>query len=63
MIAPGTGGKCRYCRHLVDEIHVQLSDPKAPVWCADCDERGQVCGAVAKLATRAKERATARTTR
>jgi hypothetical protein len=63
MIAPRSGGKCRYCGDDVDNRHVQTSDPKAPVWCADCHAAGTVCSAATKLATRAEERATARTTR
>lgn len=63
MIKPGTGGKCRYCDHHVDDRHVQHSDPQMPVWCADCDAAGQTCGAATKLAIRSQERLTARTTR
>jgi hypothetical protein len=62
-IEPGTGGMCRDCGHHVDDFHVQLSDPKAPVWCQACDVAGATCGAATKLATRAEERALARAVR
>lgn len=56
MIAPRTGGKCRYCHHHVDDRHV--GD-----WCKDCELLGQSCGAALRLATRAEERAISRAVR
>lgn len=63
MIAPKSRGICRYCEHNVDGIHVQVSNPEAPVWCAGCHAAGTVCGAAKLLGVRQAERETARVTR
>jgi hypothetical protein len=62
-IQPGTGGKCRDCGHHVDSRHSRTSDPKNPLWCADCEAAGTKCGGAVRLASRAKERALARAIR
>lgn len=56
MIATNTGGKCRFCKHSVADLHVGS-------YCAGCNQVGDVCGVVDFLANRQRERELLRITR
>lgn len=63
MIAPGTGGKCRYCGHHVDDLHEQVSAQSGYVFCKHCHAAGETCGGGEVLRKRAEERANGRRAR